>query len=350
MSAHSDPTDPGATAGDERVECEHADRCGGCPIIGLSYGEQLSLKRGRVVQSVSRYSTLELVYTEPVVPAQPVVGYRTRAKLIVAEGGKLGLFAKGGGHQVVDIPRCRVLAPVLGRVASVIRARIARDEEEGGPLAPHKADGRGSLRAIDLREVREGDVSRVLVTFVVQRGREGAIERAQEAARDIMRDAPDVVGVAINFHEGDAPQILGSQTHHLAGATSAPDRVGSSVHLATFGSFVQAHRGQTGRVHALLAEIVGQARARAPERKVRVLDLYGGSGAIALGLAANGAEVRLVESFAPAVAQARAAAEAHRLAVDAECADAAAALRRMVEARDRFDAVVVNPPAGARAP
>ncbi|HEY1691778.1 MAG TPA: pseudouridine synthase [Polyangiaceae bacterium] len=350
MPAQSDPTDPGAAAGDERVECEHADRCGGCPLIGLSYGEQLSLKRGRVVQSVSRYSTLELVYTEPVVAAQPVVGYRTRAKLIVAEGGKVGLFAKGGGHQVVDIPRCRVLAPVLGRVASILRARIARDEAQGGALAPHQADGRGSLRAIDLREVREGDVSRVLVTFVVQRGREGTIERMQEAAHDLMRDAPEVVGVAVNFHEGEAPQILGSQTHHLSGASSAPDRVGNSIHLATFGSFVQAHRGQTGRVHALLSEIVGQAKARTPERAVRVLDLYGGSGAIALGLAAGGAEVRLVESFAPAVAQARAAAEAHRLEVDTECADAAAAIRRMVEARDRFDAVVVNPPRRGTSP
>src|SRR5262245_5794008 len=90
----------------QRVACEHADRCGGCPIIGLPYGEQLALKRGRVVQSVSRYPTLELVYTEPVSPASGITGYRTRAKLIVAQGGKLGLYAKGGGHQVVDIPNC----------------------------------------------------------------------------------------------------------------------------------------------------------------------------------------------------------------------------------------------------
>src|SRR6188472_1024497 len=87
-----------------RVTCEHADRCGGCPIIALPYGEQLAMKRGRVVQSASRYPSLELVYTEPVSAADPVVEYRTRAKLLVSSGGKLGLYAKGGGHQVVDIP------------------------------------------------------------------------------------------------------------------------------------------------------------------------------------------------------------------------------------------------------
>src|SRR5258708_36250695 len=98
MTAPSDPA-PVTIANDQRVVCEHAERCGGCPIIGLPYGEQLALKRGRVVQSVSRYPALELVYTEPVAPAEPIVDYRTRAKLIVAPGAKLGLYAKGGGHQ-----------------------------------------------------------------------------------------------------------------------------------------------------------------------------------------------------------------------------------------------------------
>src|SRR5690348_9477228 len=84
---------PGPTPSWERVVCEHADRCGGCPIIALPYGEQLAMKRGRVVQSVSRYPALDLIYTEPVAPAEPIVEYRTRAKLIVAPQKKLGLYA-----------------------------------------------------------------------------------------------------------------------------------------------------------------------------------------------------------------------------------------------------------------
>jgi len=170
MNAPSDPAQV-PIASDERVVCEHAERCGGCPIIGLSYGEQLSMKRGRVVQSVARYPTLELVYTEPVAPALPVVGYRTRAKLIVAPGARVGLFAKGGGHQVVDIPRCRVLSPVLSHVVEVLRDRIGACEQSDGPLAPYDGGDHGALRAIDLREVCDGDATRVLVSFVVQRGR-----------------------------------------------------------------------------------------------------------------------------------------------------------------------------------
>ncbi|HSO37080.1 MAG TPA: hypothetical protein VLT33_31360, partial [Labilithrix sp.] len=141
------PEDESATPMSERVLCEHADRCGGCPIIGLPYGEQLAMKRGRVVQSASRYPTLELVYTEPVAAADPIVEYRTRAKLIVSSGGRLGLYAKGGGHQVVDIPRCRVLSPTLTSIATALRARIVADEASGGPLAPFDPGAGGALRA-----------------------------------------------------------------------------------------------------------------------------------------------------------------------------------------------------------
>jgi 23S rRNA (uracil1939-C5)-methyltransferase len=306
------------------VECVHADRCGGCPIIALAYGEQLAMKRGRVVQSVSRYPALELVYTEPVQPAEPVLGYRTRAKLIVspatpgAPGGRsrVGLFAKGGGHQVVDIPSCRVLSPALARVTDALRARISNDEVVAGPLAPYDAAGAGALRALDLREVCDAEsVSRVLVTLVVQRSRATdpqALEPLRAVARDLMVELPEIAGVAVNFHDGDAPQILGNETVLLHGQSQIPDRLGTSTHLATFGSFVQAHRGQAERVHTMVAEALGVARAKADGKPLRVLDLYGGSGAIALGLAAAGAHVHLIESFAPAAAHAQEAARRTR--------------------------------------
>src|ERR1019366_7101460 len=245
------PSTPGDVERDLalRVNCDHAERCGGCPLLGLTYGEQLVHKRARVATAFARYPWLDLA------------------------------------------------AP------AALRERIRAAKATGGALAPFEPDGGGSLRAVDLREVREGpDASgaRVLVTFVVERARAGDLTALGGAARELMRALPQVAGVAANFHTSvdgrDGPQILGSETRALAGVARAPDRVGASVHFATFGSFVQAHRGQTERVHALLAEAVGVSRTRPP----RVLDLYGGSGSIALALAAAGARVVLVESFAPA--------------------------------------------------
>jgi 23S rRNA (uracil1939-C5)-methyltransferase len=321
----------------------------------LPYTEQLALKRGRVVQSMARYPALELVYTNPVLEALETTAYRTRAKLIAAPGARLGLFAKGGGHHVVDIPRCIVLAPVLARVATQLRAKMAEWEASRAPLAPFDPQGEGWLRAVDLRETREGESVRVLVTFVVERERAEDVEVLRQAAKELIAAVPEVVGVAVNYHAGDTPQVLGNETVALAGAVSAPDRIGASLHLATFGSFVQAHRGQAEQVHALVTNALGLSPGgteAARGHRPHVLDLYAGSGAIALGLAAAGARVHLVESFPPAVAHARESAREQSLDVEAECADVVTALRGLAEPGRvaPFDAVVVNPPRRGTSP
>jgi 23S rRNA (uracil1939-C5)-methyltransferase len=344
-----------ALAGGGAVRCEHADRCGGCPLIAQPYAQQLETKRLRVIRALARHPSLEKVPVEPVTPADPFVGYRTRAKLIVGASSRdgsghasLGLFGKAGGHQVVDVPRCRVLAPALIRVAAWLRDRIRAAQGTDSPLAPFDDSGSGALRAVDLREVDDGE-AHVLVTFVVQRERVDDAVRASRLeghARALMRSCPEVLGVATNFHEGDGPQVLGGKTTVLAGVASASDRIGRSLHLATFGSFVQAHRGQARFIHGVLERRLVGGGSTSP----RVLDLYGGSGSIALALAAAGAQVTLVESFAPAAEHARTAADAQGLPVSVECDDAARALGRMATRGDRFDAAVVNPPRRGTSP
>jgi 23S rRNA (uracil1939-C5)-methyltransferase len=324
-----------------RVACDHAHRCGGCPLIELNYGDQLAHKHAKVAQAASRYPALAELSVAPALGADPVVGYRTRAKLIVAPGGRVGLYEKGGGHEVFDIPRCRVLSPALVSVADALRARVTRDEAAHGPLAPWDGHDGSTLRAIDLREVhpREEAPMGVLVTFVVERSPALRLEQLREAARTLAAEIGSVLGVAVNFHEGEDPQILGRETSLLYGEATTADRVGASTHLATFGSFVQAHRGQAERVHRLVADAVLGSRATRP----RVLDLYGGSGAIAIALASKGAEVVLVESFAPAAARAEAAAKKQGLPLSVVPGDVAIALASLGR-KGAFDAIVMNPP------
>ncbi len=314
---------------DVRVECEHSGRCGGCPGIALPYAEQLALKRSRVVSAMMRYPSLEAVSPEPAIAADPVVGYRTRAKLMVGPAGEIGLYARGGGHVVVDVPRCQVLCPTIAAVVRAIRVRIKRGALE-------------QVRAIDVREVAPPDAEpRALVTLVVARGQgsDRTVERLQDVARQMLEEIPELIGVAVNFQDEGSVQVLGNDTRLLAGEGRALDRVGQSTQIATFGSFVQAHRGQTGRVH----ELVTGALRGLPGRP-RVLDLYGGSGAIAIAVARSGADVHLVESFGPAVHAALDAARYAEVALTAEHNDVATAVQLLVERSARFDAVIVNPP------
>ncbi len=331
-----------------RVDCVHAAQCGGCPLIGLTYGEQLSQKRGRVVQAVSRYPSLELTYTHPVETATPVTRYRTRAKLIVASGGRVGLYAKGGDHEVVNIPACHVLSAEVARVAERLRAMIAAAEASGDPLGP-AGSGKGALRAVDIREAVTDAGPRVLITLVLDRALAPDPATLRLEAARIASSIGGVEGVAVNYRDADGPQILGNETVHMFGNAHVADRLGGSVHVATYGSFVQAHRPQTARIHARLADLCRTAGAASRE-PARVLDLYGGSGAIALSLAQSGANVHMVESFLPAVEAARTAARAQGLALFAESEDCATTLARLHDERARFDVVVANPPRRGMSP
>jgi 23S rRNA (uracil1939-C5)-methyltransferase len=446
------------------IQCAHAAECAGCPLIHLDYAQQLSSKRARVVTAMSHYPALELLYTRPVTPAEPIVGYRGRAKLIVSADGRIGLYARTGNHEVVDIPQCRVLTPAIAEVVAKLRELCASPPGEARALLlPYNAFGGGILRAIDLREVRlatptpfldtrpsaepsaaaptttteapkspptvediipgvapssrskpgsskraiikrtspasgakprvdallppkpepiapraaasaapvaatdasaasgqnapashaqpaEPERIGVLLTFVLQRDRAPTREELKEAARALRPLLPRVVGIAANFHDGDAPQILGPDTLPLDGAMRAQDRIGTVFHLATFGSFVQAHRDQAARVHAIIAGEIASLDLQGPDESAphgaipRVLDLYGGSGAISIALARSGCHVTMVESFAPATLNARTAAEAQGLRIDVRTGDVAEVVTAMADAGQTFDAVVMNPP------
>jgi len=149
----------------EKVHCPHADRCSGCPLIELDYDAQLEHKRARLASAHAAYVELRELPVARVVGTSARTHYRTRAKLMVAPGPRVGLFAKGTEHEVVDLPDCRVLSPLLLEVSAKIRALAAAPAPAAGrALSP---EGTGALAAIDLREVVGREGSRVLVTLVL---------------------------------------------------------------------------------------------------------------------------------------------------------------------------------------
>ena len=198
------------------AHCAHARECPGCPSIAEPIEVQRDAKRQKVCEALARFPELAAIATrvEETSEAQPITGYRTRAKLMVGGRGRgdaprLGLYREGT-HDVVDVPGCVVLAPVLAEVATRIRALLRNPPAAAeGALAP--SDDRGALEAIDLREVVDEQGARALVTLVLDRTRLPH-ERAVHAAADAVRRAcPQVASIAINLR-GHGPQVLGAET------------------------------------------------------------------------------------------------------------------------------------------
>jgi len=307
------------------VLCPHSRRCPGCPLIELDYPTQLVQKRAALARALGAYRTLADSPLEPTTPAEPVTGYRVRVKL-VAHRRALGLF-KRGTHDVVDIPECRVQRPRVLAVTAALRGSLA------------------SLEAVSAFDVREADDG-VLVTAAV--GPRVPPAERQALAERILALEPGIAGVAVSTRERDAPQLLGKDLAVLVGPSELRHRPDPEApfHYAAHGAFTQAHAGQLTRLHAAIeASLPKSAPNHAPEAaRPTVLELYAGSGALSLRLAAHGFAVTLVEGFAPAVLMAERAATEQGLVLTALRADAARALAELSQRGARFETVIVNPP------
>jgi 23S rRNA (uracil1939-C5)-methyltransferase len=111
---------------------------------------------------------------------------------------------------------------------------------------------------------------------------------------------------------------------------------------------VQAHRGQARRIDALIHAHLESLDLCAD---LRLLDIYGGSGAMSLAWAREGAHVTLIESFGPAAECAQRGADEQGLGrMVVRRGDAASTLRDLTSEGAKFDAVITNPPRRGMAP
>jgi 23S rRNA (uracil1939-C5)-methyltransferase len=314
----------GPSRHDAALDCPHLERCPGCPLGALPYRQGLARKAARLDQACGRYPELAGLERNRALESAPSTErYRQRAKLVADTEGRLGLFA-AGTHDVVDIPSCRVQTPELLAAAAALRA-----------LLPFEI----ALRGVDLRLVDRG----VLVCLVV----EGQPDRAalERVRRRVREHVPGLCGLALNVARPGSVQLLGPELEVLEGAADEPHQLVPNApwHYASHGAFTQVHAGQTARLHERI-----EAQVRAVFGKLEglcVLELYAGSGALALRLAARGARVTAVEAFAPALERVALAARAQSLSVETWAGDAEVYLRERVVGRlPPIDAVLVNPP------
>lgn len=237
--------------------------------------------------------------------------YRARISLRVGRDGQLG-FTRPGTHE-----------PLPTAHAPLARAAI-QPVLAGLPPLP----GLGGV------ELRTDDHRVVLSAWSPRKGRgarnrrnQGAGAAARELLRGLVGRVPGLDGVALDGRPLAGETVLHPQVH------------GERLHVGP-ASFFQVNPEVNA---ALVAAVVEQVQHAAP---AGVIDLYSGVGNLSLPLArATGAPVVLIESHPQATADARKAARAAGLAIDARAADA-----DRYQAGDAFfDVAVLDPPrAGAR--
>lgn len=316
----------------DRLEppCPLVERCGGCDLQHLGHGAQLEHKTRVMLDLLQRQAGLSPdVLDEPL--RSPPFGYRRRARLAVSvprRGGPAAVgFRMAGGHTVVEIERCVVLAPVLQALPGRLQALVA---------ALHAPHSLGHLE-LGVSEAADGAEHPVLHVHAVR-----PLEPADRLA--FLALAGDEHAY-LSLRVGEELVWL-----HRPAAEAPGYRLPDFGLRITFepGDFLQGNGPVNRQLVGRVADWLGPGPGR------RLLDAYSGLGNFSLALARRGFAVTGVEVDRGMVARAEANAAANGLG---DVRFAAADLGSDVSAREAIaaagrshevDVALLDPPrAGA---
>ena len=261
------------------MDCKlRAKNCGGCPLLGLDYAEQLKQKEEKVRALVGKYG-----------PVHPIRGmeqpYHYRNKVISTFapgfGGKLtsGIYA-ANSHKVLPVESCLLQDEVLDKTMQAVRAAANAcryqpyDEDKGTGLVRHCLLRRG---------VATGQVMVVLVT--AQPVLPGAKNFVKALLAEAAQRGVTVTTVVQNVNSRKTSVVLGEAEKVLYGKGFILDTLCGKTYAISPRSFYQINHAQTEVLYGLAVEA-----AKLTGKEV-VLDAYCGIGTIGLTAADHAKQV-----------------------------------------------------------
>jgi 23S rRNA (uracil1939-C5)-methyltransferase len=279
--------------------CGQFGRCGGCGLQELP----LAVQRGhKHIQLQAILAPLDGVRVRDITGAPAAYAYRNKVELTYGVkrylddeafaagdpfGGRfLGFHAPERFDRIVETPRCELVSEGLNEVIAAAQAHLASSELEPWDARNHT----GFWRHLVLRETVTGER---LVTLYSAPPPDGADALVQAWADAL----PDVTGVVWMVNPGTGDAAIGERRAVLRGRPWIEERLGPLRFQLSPTSFFQTNTPGAVVLYDLVAEAAGAG--------TRLLDLYCGTGTIALWLAANFDEVVGIELNAEAVEDAR---------------------------------------------
>lgn len=272
--------------------CPYSGWCGGCKNQFLRYDRQLAYKRRHVIDSLEHIGSLENIPVHPVIPSEKIFGYRNKMEFSCSDrrwllpeemtsdqvdtGFALGLHVPGTFYKVLDIDACLLMPDLGNRILATTREFMKSSDHPAYGLRSHE----GFWRFLMLRHSVDKD--QWMVNLVTAAGDRPAV---QPLADTLMADYPQVVSVVNNISARKAGIALGESEIVLGGESMITDRIGERTFYISANSFFQTNtRGATA-----LYQIVENFAALGGNETV--VDLYCGTGSIALTLAAQAKSV-----------------------------------------------------------
>ncbi|MFO7964690.1 MAG: 23S rRNA (uracil(1939)-C(5))-methyltransferase RlmD [Desulfobacterales bacterium] len=285
--------------------CPYAGFCGGCKWQFIDYEKQVEFKRRHVQEALTHIGLLDDVRVHPTLRSQNRLAYRNKMEFSFSDRRwllphelndtsadrdfALGLHVPGTFHKVLDIQACLLQPETGNRLLNDVNDFVRASKLPVYGLKSHE----GFWRFLMLRHSAHYD--RWMVNIIT-----AAEHRAEIAslARMLAEKHPRLASVMHNITAKKAQIAVGDYETCMFGDSIITDRIGPYDFEISANSFFQTNTRGAEQLYTRVkdyAELTG---------KETVLDLYCGTGTIAIFLSAHARQVIGIEIVESAVADA----------------------------------------------
>ncbi len=306
--------------------CPVFGQCGGCAFQHMAYPAQLRAKHQILLEALYGLPGVPGIVAEPLGMAEP---FHFRNKMGFAFGtaeGRpvLGLHRRGDWRTVVPAGTCLLQSPESREILARVLAFV---QEHGLPVYDEEKQ-QGLVRHL---VVREGKLTGERMVHLHAAERHAAFDRLPAVLGDL------ATTVLASFHTLVPEAAPPGSTAVLSGPGLIRERLNGFLFEIGPATFFQTNTRQGERLFGLVRDWATGCRP------ARAVDLYAGTGPIAIHLASAASQVLGIESHAPSVDAACRNVELNGLTnVRMACAEA----ERVGDTLrgERADLVVVDPP------
>ncbi|MCX5781908.1 MAG: 23S rRNA (uracil(1939)-C(5))-methyltransferase RlmD [Elusimicrobia bacterium] len=312
-------------------KCPSFGKCGGCSFQHTSYENQLKIKQTYVNELLSPFKT----DIHPIVPSPNQWGYRNKMEFSFFDKDgivSLGLHQKGEFDKYLSIPPCYIADEDFLDLSETITAFANKSKL----TVYNKKTHNGFYRHLVLRKAQNS--GEILVNIVTNSNNHISESIFYELVQSLKNK---ITSFYWTINSGVSDAVLSERTILLSGKNEIEERLKIKNRLYSFlispFSFFQTNTSACEKLYDKVIDCFD------PDKKDSVLDLYCGTGTIAIILAPYVSEVLGVDGNEEAIRNASINAEKNKIV---NSSFMSMRVEKWIKECDpqKYDSIVVDPP------
>lgn len=314
--------------------CPYRKKCGGCQLLNMSYGEQLSHKQKTVIRLLGSFC-----HIDEIIGMDRPYHYRNKAQYAFSYyGGKIlcGVY-QSSTHRVVDIDSCLITTEKADEIAQTVKKLTKSFKLK----TYDEKTGQGFMRHVLVKTgFKSGEIMVVLVTGTQEFPKKHSFVNA------LLKAHPEITTVVQNVNNRFTSMVLGDKSTVLYGDGKITEELCGLRFRISPKAFYQINPVQTEVLYGKALEFAGFSGDET------VIDAYCGTGTIGLIASKSVKKVIGVEINPDAVKDAKENAKLNGIKnADFYTADAGEFMTALAGEGEKIDAVIMDPArAGADVP